>query len=88
MTADSLKMDVLTGKGPVDRREGVELVLEQVLVLGVKVAIRQFWIAIWSLNSHSNQFTTVSSDTGSLAGDLGRPDEVLENLLVDGGKGS
>jgi hypothetical protein len=41
-----LEVDVLAGKGPVDRREGVELVLEQVLLLGVEVAAherRSFW---------------------------------------------
>lgn len=33
-----LEVDVLTGEGSVDGREGVELVFKQVLVLGVKEA--------------------------------------------------
>ena len=36
-----LEVNILTGKSSVDGREGVELVLEQVLVFGVKVASRQ-----------------------------------------------
>jgi hypothetical protein len=34
----SLEVDVFTGEVSVDGREGVELVLEQVLVFGVKEA--------------------------------------------------
>ena len=69
-----LESDVLAGKGTVDRREGVELVLEQVLVLGVK--------------EDAGELAAVRGDACPLAGDLGRPDEVLEDLLVDGGEGA
>jgi hypothetical protein len=39
---DLLEVDVLTGKVSVDGREGVELVLEQVLVFGVEEAVCQY----------------------------------------------
>jgi len=41
VTWDLLEVDVFTGEVSVDGREGVELVLEQVLVFGVEEAARQ-----------------------------------------------
>jgi hypothetical protein len=72
-------------------REGVELVLEQVLVLGVKEAMgsafphAQLEMVVYS---HSDELVTVLGNTGALADNLRRPDEVLEHLLVDGGEGA
>ena len=37
-------------------------------------------------NSRSDELATVNTDTGPLANNLGREDEVLEDLLVDGGQ--
>lgn len=69
-----LEGNVLACEVAVNGRESVELVLELVLVLGVKV--------------DTDELRAVRSDTGTLADDLGRVDEVLEHLLVDGGKGA
>lgn len=82
-------MNILTGKSSVDGREGVELVLEQVLVFGVKVASRQSKAPTnLKPNSHSDQLSTVGSHSCSLSSNLRWPNEVLENLLVDGSEGS
>ena len=40
------------------------------------------------LDSHSDELAAVLGNTCALAGDLGGVDEVLEDLLVDGGEGS
>lgn len=39
------------------------------------------------MNVHSGELGAVSGNSGPLAGDLGRVDEVLEDLLVDDGQG-
>jgi len=39
-------------------------------------------------NSHSDQLGTILGNSRSLSGDLGWPNEVLEDLLVDSGEGS
>lgn len=39
-------------------------------------------------DAHSDQFTTVGSDSRPLANNLTGPDEVVEDLLVDGGESS
>lgn len=69
-----LEDDVLAGEGLVDRREAVELVLEGVLVLGVKEDLADL--------------VAVLGNADALAGDLGGEDEVLEGALVDGGEGA
>ena len=97
-------MNVLASERSVDGREGVELVLEQVLLLRVEVAAVStcFWTSriearpkprFASLrpaarHSHSDELGTVLGNSCTLAGDLGGVDEVLEDLLVDGGEGS
>jgi hypothetical protein len=98
---DSLEVDVFTGEGSVDGREGVELVFKQVLVLGVKEAgtsVCGLRLAGDSRNalapflhktdSHSGQLSTILGNSCPLANNLGRPDHLLEDLLVDGGEGS
>jgi hypothetical protein len=81
-----------TGQVPVDRREGVELVFEQVLVLGVEVtamtksARRPPRRNI--IDSRSDELATVNTDSGPLANDLGREHEVFQDLLVDGRQGA
>lgn len=69
-----LEDDVLAGEGLVDGREAVELVLEGVLVLGVKEDLAKL--------------ATVLGNTDALASDLRGEDEVLEGLLVDDGEGT
>lgn len=85
-------MDVLAGQRAVDGREGVELVLEQVGVLGVKVASAASATRMQMHqvidHSHADQLGAVSRNTGPLADDLGREHEVLEDLLVNGGEGA
>ncbi len=88
---DSLEVHVLAGEGPVDGREGVELVLEEVLVLGVKVASESQHFGSISRNSvysHSDQLATVGRDSGALANDLRGPDEVSSIFSWDGGEGA
>lgn len=69
-----LEDDVLAAESAVDGREGVELVLKQVLVLGVKVGLAELG--------------AVLGDAGAAAGDLGREDEVVERSVLDGGQGA
>ena len=40
------------------------------------------------VNSHSGQLSTILGNSRPLANNLGRPDHLLEDLLVDGGEGS
>ena len=88
-TNDLLEVDVLTGKVSVDGREGVELVLEQVLVFGVEEAVCQYSIIIpTSKDIHSDELSTVLCNPCPLSDDLGRPYHLVEDLLVDGSEGS
>lgn len=66
-------MNVLAGEAAVDRGERVKLVLKEVRVLGVE--------------EDAGKLGAVGRDAGPLAGDLRGEDEVLEDLLVDDGKG-
>lgn len=65
-----LEDDLLAAESAVDGREGVELVLEEVLVLGVKVGLAELG--------------TVLGNAGAAAGDLGGEDEVVEGGVLDG----
>ena len=86
---DLLEVDVLTGKVSVDGGEGVELVLEQVLVFGVEEAVCQYsTMHQESRDIHSDELSTVLCNPCPLSDDLGRPDHLVEDLLVDGGEGS
>ena len=86
---DLLEVDVLTGKVSVDGREGVELVLEQVLVFGVEEAVNQYSTMYQeSEDIHSDELSTVLCNPCPLSDDLGRPYHLVEDLLVDGSEGS
>lgn len=65
-----LEGDLLAAEGAVDGREGVELVLEEVLVLGVEVGLAELG--------------AVLGDAGAAAGDLGGEDKVVEGGVLDG----
>ena len=66
--------DVTAGELLVHAAEAVELVLERGGVLRVEEAL--------------DQLAAVSGDTGALASDLRGVDKVLEDVLVDSGKGA
>jgi len=86
---DLLEVDVLTGEVSVDGREGVELVLKQVLVFGVEEAVCQYsTINQESRDIHSDELSTVLCNPCPLSDDLGRPYHLVEDLLVDGSEGS
>lgn len=65
-----LEDDLLAAESTVDRREGVELVLEEVLVLGVKEGLAELG--------------AVLGDAGAAASDLGGEDKVVEGGVLDG----
>ena len=67
-----LEVGMLAGEGSVDSGESLKLVGD----------------LIWIVEGHLNELVTVDGDTGALAGDVGRVDEVGEDGLVDGGKGA
>lgn len=69
-----LEDDVLAAESAVDGREGVELVLEEVLVLGVKVGLAELG--------------AVLGDAGAAAGDLRGEDKVVKGGVLDSREGA